>query len=151
MKVLLLLLFLILAGCQGNPEWIPNVSANPSAVVVGEVSLKPGERTTLRGEALTIELISVSNDSRCPSEAVCVWQGNAEVKVKLTQGASPSASVQLNTAAMIDTSKTAQYPSQANYLSYTIRLTELQPRPKAGATLPQQSYVAKFIVSKEIP
>lgn len=151
MKVLLLMLSLMLAGGQMPRGPVSEASANSSASVVGGFSLRPGKRMILRGEALTIGLTSVSNDSRCPSDAVCVWQGNAEVNVKLTQGAGPSASVQLNTAAMGDPSRTAQYPSQANYLSYTIRLMELQPRPKVGAAIPQKRYVATFIISKEMP
>lgn len=147
MKVLLLLLSFV--AYQGNPEWISNASANPSALVVGEVSLKSGERTTLAGEGLTIELVSVSNDSRCPADAACIRQGNAEVNVKLTQGGRPASSLRLNTAAAPGRGK-MEPPNEANYRNYTIRLTALQPAPKAGAAIPQKSYVATFIISKEI-
>ncbi|HZR45465.1 MAG TPA: hypothetical protein VFA47_02080, partial [Candidatus Manganitrophaceae bacterium] len=121
----------------------------PSAVVVGEVSLRPGERTTLAGEVLTIELVSVSNDSRCPIDAACIRQGNAEVTVKLTQDGRPASFLRLHTAAAPGRGK-MEHPNEANYLNYTIRLTDLQPSPKAGAAIPQKSYVATFIVSKEI-
>jgi len=149
MKVLFLLFSLVLVGGQ-EPYGVSNASANLSTVVVGEVSLKPGQRTTLRGEALTIELISVSNDSRCPIDATCIRQGNAEVNVKVTQGGRPPSSLRLNTSGVPGGGK-MEHSNEASYLNYTIRLTELQPAPKVGATIPQKAYVAKFIVLKEAP
>ena len=150
MKVLLLLLLLMPAGGQMPRGPVSEASAKPPASVVGEVSLKPGERTTLAGEGLTIELVSVSNDSRCPIDAACIRQGNAEVTVKLTQGGRPASSLRLNTAAAPGRGK-MEHPNEANYLNYTIRLTALQPEPKAGTDIPQKAYVAKFIVLKQVP
>src|SRR5581483_3803916 len=145
MNVLLPFFLLILVGGQEPRGSVSEASANPSAVVVGEVSLRPGERTTLAGEVLTIELVSVSNDSRCPIDAACIRQGNAEVTVKLTQGGRPPSSLRLDTAAAPGRGKT-EHPNEANYLNYTIRLTALQPAPKAGAAIPQKNYIATFII-----
>lgn len=135
MKFILLLVPFLLVGCTGN-------DLNTSSLGV-EFSLRPEQQTSISGEDLTIEFISVSNDSRCPTDAQCIWAGNAIVNVVLTKtGNSPSA-IQINTAG------TADFPNQAGFLNYTIRITELQPYPKVDSTIAQADYIAKFIVSKQ--
>ena len=136
MKLILLLIPFLLVGCTGN-------DSSMSSSLGEEFSLKPGQQTSISGEDLTIEFKSVSNDSRCPTDAQCVWAGNAEVNVELTKTGNSSSAIQLNTAG------TTELPSQANYLNYTIRITELQPYPKVDLTIAQAEYKAKFIVSKQ--
>jgi len=137
MKLILLLIPFLLVGCTGNDSSI-------SSSLGEEFSLKPGQQTSISGEDLTIEFKSVSSDSRCPTDAQCIWAGNAEVNVELTKtgNSSSTSTIQLNTAGTTD------FPNQANYLNYTIRITELQPYPKVDSTIEQADYKAKYIVSK---
>jgi len=136
MKFILLLVPFLLVCCTGND------SSTSSSLGV-EFSLRPGQQTSINGEDLTIKFKSVSNDSRCPTDAQCIWAGNAEINVDLTKTGNPSSTIQLNTAGSTD------LPNEANYLNYTIRITELQPYPKVDSTIAQADYMAKFIVSKQ--
>ncbi len=112
--------------------------STPSVPLETEFSSKPGQHISISGENLIVEFKSVSNDSRCPAGAQCVSAGNAEVNVELTKTGNSPFTVQLNTAG----------PDTANYLNYTIRVTDLQPNPTLGSTIPQSEYTAKLIVIK---
>ncbi|HEX6562438.1 MAG TPA: hypothetical protein VF016_10485, partial [Nitrososphaera sp.] len=43
--------------------------------------LKIGQRAALDSEKITISLLNVTEDSRCPSDVVCIWQGQASIRV----------------------------------------------------------------------
>lgn len=47
-----------------------------------EIQLAPRERVVFSQQGLTVEFVSVLEDSRCPSDVTCVWAG--EVKVQLS-------------------------------------------------------------------
>jgi hypothetical protein len=52
------------------------------------VVLAPGGTTTVPGAAVRFE--GVSNDSRCPGDAICVWGGDAIVRVVVSSSGSAS-------------------------------------------------------------
>jgi hypothetical protein len=47
-------------------------------------ALKVGEKATVGG--LTVRLIKIESDSRCPHNAVCIWAGEVAARVQLTSG-----------------------------------------------------------------
>ncbi|MEX2111074.1 MAG: hypothetical protein WD802_10750 [Gemmatimonadaceae bacterium] len=57
--------------------------ASPERVVVAQPGvpflLLVGERAALNGSNLLFK--RVSQDSRCPANAICVWEGDAEIEV----------------------------------------------------------------------
>lgn len=70
-------LLLALAACRsaGDPA--------PRAVEFNrEIQLAPGEQAAFGPQGLKVEFVRVLEDSRCPSDATCVWAG--EVKVELS-------------------------------------------------------------------
>lgn len=46
--------------------------------------LKVGEKKTAGG--LTVQLVDIESDSRCPKTAVCIWAGEVTTKVQLSVG-----------------------------------------------------------------
>jgi hypothetical protein len=71
MKSVLLLLFLACAA-----------SSPPDTKPLGEpFSLTPGQSATVDGVQITF--VAVTQDSRCPPDVQCVWEGDAEVKVRM--------------------------------------------------------------------
>lgn len=133
-KLILLLVPFFLVGCTGD---------DLSTSLGEEFSLRVGQQTAIRGEDLSIEFKSVSNDSRCPTDAQCISAGNAEVNLELTKTGNSPSMVQLNTAG------TTGFPDRANYLNYTIRITELRPYRQVDSTIAQADYTGKFIVTKQ--
>lgn len=76
-KVFLLTLFVVLAACQ---------PANPAVLPGGKVVLSPGETIASGDGNVTITFIEVLADSRCPADAMCVWQGNVKVSLQVVSG-----------------------------------------------------------------
>src|SRR5262245_45754159 len=74
---------LSLAGCSAAP--VSPVPSAPSAepLAVAEIDalflLAPGAVATVKSTSLKVRFLSVTEDSRCPFDATCVWQG--EVKL----------------------------------------------------------------------
>jgi hypothetical protein len=72
-----LLLIVALAACRSAG------SAAPHAAELNQsIQLAPGEQAAFGLQRLNVEFVRVVEDSRCPSDATCVWAG--EVKVQLS-------------------------------------------------------------------
>ncbi|MCI0707590.1 MAG: hypothetical protein L0Y80_08925 [Ignavibacteriae bacterium] len=60
---------------------VNSVETKPGEKV--EVLLKEGNSITLEPDNFVLEFSSVEQDSRCPDDVVCVWQGEAEIMLTL--------------------------------------------------------------------
>jgi hypothetical protein len=65
------------AGCAGTPT---SVQANLGQ----EVSLSVGQTAVVQSQQLKIKFVEVVNDSRCPADVQCFWQGEANCLVEIT-------------------------------------------------------------------
>jgi hypothetical protein len=85
----------LLAGCSLTA---------PAGVPAGrDFELALGESVMVEGSGVTLTFEDVPSDSRCPTDVVCVWAGNAQVRV-VVAGAAAGA-VELNTS--LDPTKAA--------------------------------------------
>ena len=50
------------------------------------IVIKGGESVVLRGTALTVAFTEVLQDSRCPPDVSCVWEGVMTVALRITAG-----------------------------------------------------------------
>jgi hypothetical protein len=79
MKVLatiaLACLLLLPCGCQAE---------SLTASLGQETSLRLGQVVSIEGEQLEIEFVRVISDSRCPTGAQCVWQGEVNCLLRIT-------------------------------------------------------------------
>lgn len=69
---------------------------------------------------LNIRFISVLEDSRCPVRAVCVWAGNARVRIEVSMRHRPIRIIELNTG--LD-------PRIVKFEGYEFKLLSVAPRP----------------------
>src|SRR6185503_3906190 len=79
---------------------VVDVPATPSvsAELGREFEIKVGQSARLTGSATTVTLRAVTEDSRCPIDVVCIWQGNAKTVLEVRTGEDgPSSEVSLNT------------------------------------------------------
>ncbi len=86
-----------------------------------EITLAIHQSRFYPGEDLTIGFRSVLSDSRCPSEAQCIWAGNGEVDLWLKQANMDTIDFALNTFLE---------PNTIELLDYKIELIELNPYPE---------------------
>ncbi len=54
-----------------------------------EFSLAIGQKAIITGEDLEIRFEEVSEDSRCPRDVVCVWEGRVACVLEITRGGVP--------------------------------------------------------------
>jgi hypothetical protein len=106
-----------------------------------EFKIKAGDLMKIDGEDLKIKFKNVAQDSRCPEDVNCVWAGNAEVLLELTEGKCTTA-LTLNTqdSNALDKGKAGHY---------RFKLVKLDPYPRSDRKIAPGDYVATLLVSKE--
>ena len=142
MKTLILLCTLLLFVCFGCLDIF-----NPDINKVGQVDTPLGEEfllsyqgeVTVAGTDLTIKFSSLPEDSRCPVDVVCVWEGNAHVVLLINN----IDKADLNTALP---SKEVSYNE-----TYKITLVDVQPLPFSQQQIPIKNYKVKLKVEKLTP
>jgi hypothetical protein len=111
----------------------PTVGANE------RFTLAPGEAATVRDVDLSVQFVTVSGDSRCPADAICIQGGDALVHIRVIDGGS-SSPYELHTG---DSSRATVTHKQAR-----ISLLELQPYPFSSRTIAPGDYRATLSVSR---
>jgi hypothetical protein len=128
----LLVVSLLAAACTTGP-------GGPNAQQTGkdEYSIPYGQAITLPGTVFEVRFQAVLADSRCPSDVVCVWEGEGKIELGLTMGDGPTIPVELNTHGPVTTS----------HAGYTITLVALNPYPVSTRPQVLGHYVAVLRVS----
>lgn len=126
-----LFVLIFISGCDGEKLLSPNQEALKLDTIF---ELKVGQTVTIGPEQISFKFESVPSDSRCPTNAVCVWEGNAVIA--LTFG---DKKIVVNTT--ID-------PQMVICGIYKVRLISLQPYPSLPGEIQPDAYTAKFVVSK---
>lgn len=123
---------LVLAAC-GNKVSTP---AGDKIPLGREFTLAPGQSAVVDDD-LRLTLKSVTDDSRCPVDVTCVWEGDAKVSVEVITPA-PRAEHDLHTS--------ARDGREAKHGAYRITLVKLEPAPRSTATISPGDYRATFVV-----
>jgi hypothetical protein len=118
-------------GCAGPSE--------PIVVPLGtSFELAPGQEALVEG--LSVGFQRVGQDSRCPIDAVCIWEGDATVSVQLRTGAEGPATRELHTS--------GQFDSETSFAGYTVRLETLLPATRASEPIRPFDYRATLVVQR---
>lgn len=88
-------------------------------------------------DEMTVRFSAVTEDSRCPTNVECVWEGNAQVIVEATLTGHAPTILWLNTNPGFET--------EAAYHAYTIKLFSLAPYPRSDV-LVADPYRATLVV-----
>ena len=110
--------------------------------------LRVGETVTVQSDGLTVELVEIVEDSRCPEDVTCVWQGRALVRVIVS---SPDDVLGFGTVGL--TLEAGAIGAQENRVvgdndGYMLTLLELAPQPISTVELSSHDYLAKLEVAK---
>lgn len=100
------------------------------------LTVKSGKQGIAKKSKLKIKFISLVEDSRCPEGVNCVWEGNAKIKVLISNGKT-SKEFEMNTSLG---------PKGDSFSGWAIYLEELSPVPKSGSNIDPLTYKAKFKV-----
>lgn len=128
------LLLMGVTGC-GNPT-DPDLRRE-SALLPSprEIVLEYGDDIRLDGSVLRLTFGEILEDSRCPVDATCVWEGNGKVVVGIAAGMGPTHPLILNTS--LD-------PLSVVWSGIRVTLLELTPAPHAETTIPSEDYAVRL-------
>jgi hypothetical protein len=130
MRSVLLVLALGAIGCDESVT-------GPTVPLNREFELAPGQSALVEDVRVTVRFNGVSDDSRCPADAVCILGGDAIVHVTATSRQT-SRDYELHTGSM--------RPVQHDGL--TISLVQLQPYPFSARTIAPGDYRATLRVTR---
>lgn len=100
-----------------------------------------GQEASIEPEGVTVRFDSVDEDSRCPSDVVCIQQGQATITISAKIGEADAGQHMLTIGA--DESK-----SFATFGQYSVKMTDLQPYPVSTVQTNEEDYVATLVVSR---
>jgi len=101
------------------------------------IGLKIGETADISSD-LKMTLLEVE-DSRCPSDVVCVWQGTVSAKVQFQKGSQDLGIFTISMEGLEEEEQT--------FDGYYIRLTNVSPYPESTMPIQESDYVLTFFVS----
>jgi hypothetical protein len=110
-------------------------TAPTSTVPMGtDFTLAPGESVVVNSGDLTLTFVTLTSDSRCPTNALiqCAWAGSAIIKI-LAQSASATREFPLETVNSRDTETVDRY---------VVYLVSVTPAPLTLDPIPRESYRA---------
>jgi hypothetical protein len=130
-------LIALLAGCAQPPASPEEATraVHAEAALDEPFRLAIGETARLNGGALLVTFRSVAADSRCPLDAVCVWEGDAAIRVEVVVPGAAATAHELHTTLQ---------PRAVEVGGYRVELLELQPYPRASERTPPGAYVARL-------
>lgn len=127
------LLVLTVIGCNSSP------TSPTEAELSSTLFIRFGE-TSAAGPSLRVRFAELAEESRCPRNVVCVWMGNAKIRLDVISNGN-TATIFLNTVG------DAQFPREASALGYTFRLVDLQPYPEEPGPPDPPRYTAQILVT----
>jgi hypothetical protein len=89
---------------------------------------------------LSLRMDSVLGDSRCPSNVICVWEGNAEVRFLFTVDS-------IQTYFVLNTQGFIPFNTDTVINGYEIRLLKLSPYPEDPGEILQVEYHSEVILN----
>ena len=126
MRTLVVAAALVLAACAnaqdpaGTPEAVLAEVGEEFVVAVGGEARLP--------DGLTVTLVAVAGDSRCPSDVECPWEGSVEVRLRVTVDGETH-DVALGT-----------FQEEAAVSRYVVSLVEVAPEPVSTRAIAQGEY-----------
>ena len=138
----------LLSACQATP--ISPLIADQGV----EFVLAPGGSATIKDTDLTINLISILSDDRCPSEVECAASGPVQLSLLAQTENGSAADIMMQTLTDNDgRSPDVEFEGITDrtvYEGYLIRIVGVLPYPEALSTsVRQNDYRVSFVVTRQ--
>jgi hypothetical protein len=123
-----------------TPTVGPMSQSNTATGRLGQnITLKTGEVALIQGEGVMLELVGVTEDSRCPQGVTCVWAGRVVATVRLGQSGAQGEDISLSTQTKEAATKAVN--------GYTVTLIDVKP-VKTTQAIASSEYRLTFVVNK---
>lgn len=123
----------IYAGCETDLELKSTLPLNDTLEISNFETLHNYEKK------LILRMDSVLNDSRCPLNVECFWEGNAEVRFLFTVDS-------VQTDFTLNTNGGMQFNADTVISGYSIKLLDLSPYPEDPGQILQMEYHSKITI-----
>lgn len=123
-------------GCETDPEGTSTLPLNDT-IEIANFDTKYNYENQI-----SIRMDSVLSDSRCPSNVICVWEGNAEVRFIFTEE-------NLQTGFVLNTHGGSKFNTDTIISGYQIRLLNLSPYPEEPGEILQVEYSSEIFIEKK--
>ncbi len=110
---------------------------SPKAKLNSTNVLQQGRTVTFDDGQFSLSFVSVIEDSRCASDVICVWEGEAVIKVEI--GANQKVIRELELTLNEKPSKLLD--------RYFIKFAELKPYPQSDKKIAESDYIATILIS----
>ena len=141
--LLLLAMSAVVSGCAGNTPG--EKQTHKKEVLQAEldtpINLVFSKTASVEDEKILIEFAGVTEDSRCPVNVTCVWEGQATVALNISLNGKEMGSLNLTNRAG------HEKLAIADIEGYSIRLQNVEP-PKTKDEIEPDEYIITLIVSK---
>lgn len=138
MRRIVLIPLLALAACSYS-----TVEAEPA--LEEPFTLEPGEVVGVADTGVRVRLVGVPEDSRCPTDVVCVWEGDARVVVEVETAGDPARSYALHTSgAAAGGSRTVEVGG------YVLGLVDVTPEPHSERRIDADEYRVTLRLSASV-
>jgi len=111
-----------------------------TAEIGTEFQLRVGQSALVSAANIEIGFAAVAADSRCGKGEVCVWEGDAIVRIWLQRAGGAREEHELHT--------NSREANSAIYAGYSIRLVTLNPPSVSGRSIAPAEYVATLQVTR---
>lgn len=115
--------------------------ASQTAVPGQSFKIKYGQELTVKGQNLKVKFDALLDDSRCPSDVKCVWEGDAKILISVRRANAGASKIELHTS--------PNFKQAGKYQRYVVKLVSLDPYPKTRGEKKQSDYVATLLITKE--
>ena len=124
---------LVVAVSAGCATVDTAIVANPGV----EFNLPLGQTAALSGTGYRITFNRVTEDSRCPTDVLCVWAGDAKIQLTIDRSSAPG-----------DVRILGLTPpnAESDLNGVRIRFVSLAPAPRQSEPSTSRAYVARLMV-----
>ena len=132
---------LVIGACASNNALPTEPVVYSQAEAADSVRIRVGQ--TIVVESIKVRFNAVESDSRCPMDAVCVWQGDAVANLSVEQNCecdTPAFELKLHTSLQ---------PKSGTAYGFRLELLNLQPYPRASFPIKQDSYFAWIRLTRD--
>lgn len=141
MKKLFILFPILLFSCTEYSSVDSNTSLND------EVWIKYNQSITFGTEPMSLKFNDLLSDSRCPSNVVCVWQGEALLNFKIFKLGAYEKIFNIKIEGYVNRTNTDLHKF-VDTLGYRITLMQLDPYPHTDSTRQLSDYAALLKIRK---
>ncbi len=139
----LLIIVNVICGCSGNSrrDGQRHKSEAVQAKLDTPITLAFSKIASVEDEKILIEFADLTEDSRCPVNVICVWEGQVTVALNISIDGTESGAISLTSRAG------HEKLALADINGYSIRLAKVEP-PKTKDEIELSEYIITLIISK---